>query len=256
MNNIDYWLTEVGLNKISIWSKDGFSIKEIATKMGKSPSTVYLWKSKHYELDKALLCKGYKGIEIERIITTGNKKRVLYFKDGKEVRYCSKCREFVSTDIYIINGHICRNCNATVKKSERSTEIGKQKKREQSQRYYKENKFKVYQAVYRRHTALKNNVFNYNEKIWIETLQHFNNECAYCGTSGIELQKEHVIPVSKNGAFIKSNIVPSCRACNMSKYTSDFSEWYRGNNGYTVERHEKINKWTGIKNNVQQLTLL
>lgn len=60
---------------------------------------------------------------------------------------------------------------------------------------------------------------------WNVALDHFWNKCAYCGGIG-KLQKEHVIPVSKNGPFIPSNIVPACASCNVSKLDKDLDEWF------------------------------
>jgi len=43
--------------------------------------------------------------------------------------------------------------------------------------------------------------------------------CHYCGktVASKELTMDHVIPVSRGGRSIKSNVVPCCAACNKSK---------------------------------------
>ncbi len=43
--------------------------------------------------------------------------------------------------------------------------------------------------------------------------------CHYCGqqVGGENLTMDHVIPVSRGGKSVKSNIVPCCKACNNEK---------------------------------------
>ena len=47
--------------------------------------------------------------------------------------------------------------------------------------------------------------------------QRDNFTCRYCGASGVALECDHVIPVSKGGSNEKSNLVTSCRTCNRTK---------------------------------------
>ena len=80
---------------------------------------------------------------------------------------------------------------------------------------------------------------------WNECLEHFGNNCAYCGMYQEKLEQEHFVPISKGGAFTKSNIVPSCRNCNASKINRDFFEWYKKQDYYSFERELKILKYLG-----------
>lgn len=52
---------------------------------------------------------------------------------------------------------------------------------------------------------------------WEETLELYGYSCAYCGTTGIKLQQEHIDPLIKGGAHDPDNIAPSCGTCNSSK---------------------------------------
>ncbi len=54
---------------------------------------------------------------------------------------------------------------------------------------------------------------------WSKLKQRYNQCCAYCGASGVPLEREHVIPLSRGGANTANNIVPSCGPCNRSKGT-------------------------------------
>lgn len=62
------------------------------------------------------------------------------------------------------------------------------------------------------------NTLTLNE--WLEILKDYDYKCAYCG---IEFDKntlperDHIIPISKDGDNTKENIVPSCRSCNAKK---------------------------------------
>lgn len=50
---------------------------------------------------------------------------------------------------------------------------------------------------------------------WIETLEHYNWQCAYCGKPYQEL--EHEIPIVHGGGTTAMNCLPSCRPCNRQK---------------------------------------
>lgn len=51
---------------------------------------------------------------------------------------------------------------------------------------------------------------------WIDTLQRFNWECAYCGGEFEAI--EHFVPVSQGGLTTDSNCVPACKSCNSKKH--------------------------------------
>ncbi len=49
--------------------------------------------------------------------------------------------------------------------------------------------------------------------------------CAYCTKRGGELECDHIVPVSKGGSNLESNLTTSCRACNRSKSDKSLDEW-------------------------------
>ena len=51
--------------------------------------------------------------------------------------------------------------------------------------------------------------------------------CAYCGTVGIPLQRDCVLPISRGGRYTVENIVPACRSCNASKSNDEVTSWMR-----------------------------
>ncbi len=52
----------------------------------------------------------------------------------------------------------------------------------------------------------------------------FDDRCVYCGTEG-ELTVDHIIPLSRGGRHILSNIKPACRSCNSKKRNRRPDEW-------------------------------
>jgi HNH endonuclease len=62
---------------------------------------------------------------------------------------------------------------------------------------------------------------------WIATCIAFNNTCAYCGSRGTPhtFIIEHLVPVVRGGGTTRTNIVPSCSACNGSKTSKHAREW-------------------------------
>ncbi|MET9425626.1 HNH endonuclease [Streptomyces sp. NPDC006540] len=47
--------------------------------------------------------------------------------------------------------------------------------------------------------------------------------CAYCPERATHL--DHVIPLSKGGEDVESNMVPACQRCNLSKGAKTLAEW-------------------------------
>lgn len=91
-----------------------------------------------------------------------------------------------------------------------------------------------------RRARIRGSVFTLTVEEWLDTLNYFNHECAYCGASE-SLQMEHVIPVIKGGGYEKRNIIPSCEPCNLSKSNKDFFEWFDWKaDDFSIDRGLKI----------------
>jgi len=88
---------------------------------------------------------------------------------------------------------------------------------------------------------------------WDKCLEHFNNECCYCGCRNTKLEQEHFVPVFDDGSYTTDNILPSCGVCNRSKSAKDFFVWYKSYEYYNKKREVKILKYLNYKNNTQQL---
>ena len=48
-------------------------------------------------------------------------------------------------------------------------------------------------------------------------LEKWGRRCAYCGTSNVPLEVEHIIPKSRGGSNRMSNLTLACHACNQAK---------------------------------------
>lgn len=89
------------------------------------------------------------------------------------------------------------------------------------------------------------------EEEWQGTLKEFNYKCAYCGGES-DLEKDHFVPVSKDGEYTIDNIIPSCINCNRSKYNYDFFDWYINQEFYDEEREIHILEYLGYALNEVQ----
>lgn len=74
---------------------------------------------------------------------------------------------------------------------------------------------------------------------WEAIKDRFNHECAYCGGSG-DLERDHVVPLSKGGDTTASNIAPACETCNRSKSNKGVLEWWPQQGYYNQKRAERL----------------
>lgn len=51
--------------------------------------------------------------------------------------------------------------------------------------------------------------------------------CAYCGATGVALQRDCVLPIAHGGRYTVTNVVPACRSCNASKCSAEVTVWLR-----------------------------
>lgn len=69
-------------------------------------------------------------------------------------------------------------------------------------------------------------VHDLTEEQWV-ALKSAWGTCAYCGTSGTNLQKDCMLPIANGGRYTLANVVPSCAPCNASKCNSEVTTWMR-----------------------------
>ncbi|NEO36527.1 MAG: HNH endonuclease [Moorea sp. SIOASIH] len=59
-------------------------------------------------------------------------------------------------------------------------------------------------------------------------LEKWNRKCAYCGTTGTQLEIEHIKPLSKGGSNRVSNLAIACHSCNQSKSDQEIEQFLSG----------------------------
>lgn len=59
-------------------------------------------------------------------------------------------------------------------------------------------------------------------RTWRFTQEVFRHGCAYCLRTGERLQRDHVIPLSRGGLDVPTNVVPACASCNAAKGEMDW----------------------------------
>lgn len=89
----------------------------------------------------------------------------------------------------------------------------------------------------RRHQ--KRDDFALTDNQWQEALEYFGYCCAYCGSDS-KMTYDHFIPFSKGGSFKQDNIIPACQKCNSSKRDRDFTDWFKNQSFFNVEKQQNI----------------
>ena len=92
--------------------------------------------------------------------------------------------------------------------------------------YLKEKPVKSKEFRLRRRARLNNaEVFKITERDWRRLLNRFRFACAYCGRSGVKLQRDHVTPLARGGRHSIGNILPVCPRCNYGKKHGFLIRW-------------------------------
>lgn len=83
---------------------------------------------------------------------------------------------------------------------------------------------------------------------WLATLDKFSHTCAYCGIS-VDLEQDHIMPLSCGGTNTINNIVPACRHCNASKGARNVVDWYKSTSYFSEDRLRLIMRHVGGETN-------
>jgi hypothetical protein len=143
-------------------------------------------------------------------------------------RQCSKCSNIVpASEFYDPTSFICKRCHNAATR----VWVSKNKDRRAANvlNWQRANKDKCSAANKRRRARkLGAPVVDFTETQWLELLEEHGHSCAYCGITGVKLERDHVIPLTRGGSDTKSNIAPACRTCNSSKNHRTVEEWRAG----------------------------
>lgn len=69
----------------------------------------------------------------------------------------------------------------------------------------------------------------------------WNHQCAYCGDHATTI--DHVRPKAKGGATERSNCVPACLDCNVSKAHSPLWAWWIKQWHWDLGRATRVYEW-------------
>lgn len=230
-------------------SKDGF--RNDCKDCRKEARTTYYEanKEKHAIANKEYREKNKEKITVQqKQYREENKEKIQkYLESTRELRKEKSRKRWEANKKYFIE-----KAKEWKQENKERVKLYKRKNRERERilerkRYRTEEGRKKAQMRHNNYLAKKNALLNdFTLEEWKECTNHFNTQCAYCGCIGVTLEQEHFIPVSKNGAFTKSNILPACRSCNASKRDCDFFEWYPKQEFYSKERKHQILKYLGL----------
>jgi len=195
----------------------------------------------------------------ERYQNGGKEKKSAYYVENKDVisEKAAKRRDANRDSIRSIAREYSKRPEVLKRKAD-DRKNNPEKYRKQYNLYYQgKGRERVISIVQRRHARKKNAVATLTPEQWIETLEHFDNCCVYCGEELINVQQDHVIPLSAGGGYTKKNMLPACKTCNSSKHSKELEVWYPKQPFFTPQRLAKIHAWIGFdtKSNTQQLAL-
>jgi hypothetical protein len=128
-------------------------------------------------------------------------------------------------------------------------------RRKKTQRkYYETHQDEVAIRKHKRIARERSLPRNFSKVDWEECLDFFDYKDAYTGLPMKRPTQDHVIPVSKGGGYIKSNIVPCDYHINASKQDQDMETWFRKQPFFSEKRLMKIYEWMSKGGGLSWLT--
>lgn len=142
---------------------------------------------------------------------------------------------------YLANEDRCKAARKNYYKSHKGTLNAEMRE------HYQEHKLYYDLKTLKRRAKGKNILSDLTKSQWEECLKFFDYKDAYTGLPMQVISKDHIIPLSKGGAFTKNNIIPCDNCINASKNNEDMETWYRKQPFFSKERLKKINEWRNSK---------
>ena len=75
--------------------------------------------------------------------------------------------------------------------------------------------------------------------------------CAYCRCERATTL-DHLRPKSRGGSSLRSNLIPACQACNHSKGSMNWLEWFQHQEFYNSVAQELIEDWISNKRFIEE----
>jgi 5-methylcytosine-specific restriction endonuclease McrA len=114
---------------------------------------------------------------------------------------------------------------ATIRKRQRQrhdAEINAQRCREW--RAVNAEKTRLYVATRRARKRNNPDSVGISERDWLRLVRRYRG-CAYCGAITINVELDHVVPLSKGGRHAIGNVLPACKSCNSRKNSRLLADW-------------------------------
>ncbi len=183
------------------------------------------YKRKYYLLNKDRIAD-YRLRNVEKI----TEYRKAYYVENKE-RFAERWAEYYE-----------ENREYLLEKGRQYYRDNADELRRRWREYYRTEKGQLAskRAGHRRRERESLTEINFSEEEWLFCLEFFESKCAYCGVYDDNLTLDHFVPVAQLGSFTSDNVVPACSSCNSSKRDSDFFEWFRKQEYYSLDREQTI----------------
>lgn len=75
-----------------------------------------------------------------------------------------------------------------------------------------------------------------------EIFEAWNHNCGYCGKEGANTL-DHIVAESRQGTREKSNLVPCCGSCNLSKGDLLMEDWYVNQEFFDPIKLDRLQDW-------------
>lgn len=202
---------------------------------------------KHYEsnrkyyLEKASNWRKSNPERYRQLVSANKKKAAAIRRESRALEKWLKKPSVSPSPLWLIRQQE-RQCYATYE-SHWKEERKKHKAHRRKLKYLTDLNFRIYtrSKSKARKALMKGNASSkITPKVISRHFARFGLHCAYCGHSGIDLQIEHVKPISKGGAHALANIVPACKSCNFSKRDHEAFGWYARQPFFSFQRWSAI----------------
>lgn len=88
------------------------------------------------------------------------------------------------------------------------------------------NRSRAARYAARRKRRMAQSVHDLTDAQWTALVDAWGG-CAYCSATGVALQKDCLLPISRGGRYTLENVVPACGSCNASKCNTEVTTWMR-----------------------------
>jgi 5-methylcytosine-specific restriction endonuclease McrA len=155
-----------------------------------------------------------------------------------ETKVCSRCKEPLPLSafgthkkrsgngkVYDFRRNVCKGCYSDYE-TDRKKRNGSKPYQQKPYSQWSDAKKRAAGDFAREHRAkVKGLPVGFTARDWEAALKYFDYKCAYCGDHLTVAEQEHYVPVAKGGGYVRNNIIPACRACNLKKRDKSPIEW-------------------------------